>query len=410
MIVSVLGLGYIGLPTAVMFASHGIQVYGMEPKEEICNKLNLGEATFEEGALAGLLKQAVNKGMLRCDTVLKPADVYIIAVPTPIYENKRADVSYVEQATKNVASLLKKGHLVIIESTISPRLTETMVKPLLEMSGLKAGEDFFLAYCPERVMMGSIIYELENNARIIGGYNEASAQKAQALYKIFVKGEIYLTDLLTAEICKLTENIYRDVNIALANDLAMICEELGCNVWKVVEFANKHPRVHMHLPGPGVGGHCLAVDPWYLIEHVDGNAKLIRNAREINDQMPQFVADKVRKILPEGGKVVILGVAFKADVDDLRESPILHLIENLKQDFEVRVVDPHIEAYNLDIYDTVKDTNLLLLGVNHSIFNTYDMENICARMKQKNILDTRNFYDSKKLEALGFKVCKLGVK
>lgn len=406
--ISIIGLGYIGLPTAAMFAANGVKVRGVEIKEEICRSINSGNIHIHEPHLKELVQQAVLKGMITCSTRLESVEAYIIAVPTPITENQKADLSYICAAAEQISAVIKKGDLVIIESTVSPGCSVNLVKPILESGGLKAGVDFYLAHCPERVMLGRVIYELAHNSRIIGGINHESAEKARELYAAFVKGEMYLTDINTAELCKLVENTYRDVNIALANELAKICERLDCNVWEVIEFANKHPRVHMHHPGPGVGGHCLAVDPWFIVQAAPEEAKLISLARQINDGMPEYIYQRIRKILDPGSRIFILGCTYKADVDDVRESPISLLSKCLKQDYQVEIYDPYIAEYSGNIYEMCRGMDMMIIGVNHHQFKNIDWELVAKNVRQKKIMDTRNFLNVRQLQHLGFEIYSVG--
>lgn len=406
--ICIIGLGYIGLPTAAMFATHGVKVRGVDVKKQICDKINEGLIHIEEPYLADLVKQAVLNGMISCSTATCTSDAFIIAVPTPITKDRRADLSYVENAGIEIAKVLKKGDLVILESTVSPRCTIDVLAPILEKSGLKAGEDFYLAHCPERVLPGQIIYELENNNKIIGGINPESAEKAKDLYLNFVKGEIFLTDTVTAELCKLMENTFRDVNIALANELAKICERLGCNAWEVIKYANKHPRVNLHTPGPGVGGHCLAVDPWFIVEAMPEIAKIIELSRQTNDGMPEFIHEKILGLVPEGSKVVVLGCTYKPDVDDIRESPVIHLVDLLKNKYDVEIVDPYVREFNKNIYEVSNNADIIILGVHHKQFRNLNFEVLGKIMKQLILLDTRNYYDRAMVEKFGFKYYLIG--
>lgn len=400
--VCIIGLGYIGLPTAAMFATHGVKVKGVDIKQKICDTINDGYIHIKEPYLADLIKQSVIKGMITCSTKIEPTESYIIAVPTPITKTKKADLTYVADAAEKIAKVLKKGDLVILESTVSPRCTTDILKPILEKSGLKAGDDFYLAHCPERVLPGQIIYELEHNNRIIGGINPESAEKARDLYSVFVKGEIFLTDTLTAELSKLMENTFRDVNIALANELAKICEQLGCNAWDVIKYANKHPRVNLHSPGPGVGGHCLAVDPWFIVDAIPQMSEIIELCRKTNDSMPEHVAWRVSKLVPEKSKIVILGCTYKADVDDCRESPILALADILREKYDIVLVDPYIEDYNKNVYEAAYNADLIILGVNHKQFKSLNFDVLGKVMRRQIILDTRQFYDRETVEQSGF--------
>lgn len=406
--ICIIGLGYIGLPTAAMFASHGVKIMGVDLHQYICDTINEGKIHIEEPYLDQIVKQSVLRGMLSASTRVEKCKNYIIAVPTPIAENKRADLSCVVNAAMQVYPLLEPGNLVILESTVSPRCTEDILVPLLEKSGLKAGVDFYVAHCPERVLPGKIIYELEHNNRIIGGITIESAIKARDLYSTFVKGEMFITDATTAELCKLMENTYRDVNIALANELAMICEKLGINSWEVVKYANKHPRVNLHQPGPGVGGHCLAIDPWFIVESTPEIAKIIELSRIVNDSMPMYVSIKVEKLLKKGSKIVILGCTYKPDVDDMRESPIMKLVEILEKQYHINIVDPFIKKYNNNVYEVCNDADLVILGVNHKQFSTIDFQVLSKVVKNKLFLDTRNFFNKARVEDGGFKYILLG--
>lgn len=406
--VAVLGLGYIGLPTTAMFASHGVRVLGVDVEEETCRIVNNGGVHIEEPFLADIIKEEVSKGMIRCSMEVSPSDAFIIAVPTPITNEQTADLSYVVSAGESVAKVLKHGDLVILESTVSPRCTVDVLMPVLEKSGLKAGEDFYLAHCPERVLPGQIIYELKHNNRIIGGVNLESAKKARDLYSVFVEGEMYLTDTITAELCKLMENTFRDVNIALANELAKICERLGTNAWDVIKFANKHPRVNLHSPGPGVGGHCLAIDPWFVVEAAPDISPIIELARNTNDSMPKYVAEKVNGLVPYGSKVVVLGCTYKPDIDDLRESPIMDLVELLGDNYKVVIVDPFVDSYNIDVYDAAKDADLVILGVHHQRFAEINLTQLAKVVKKPVLLDTRNYFSKSGAEKAGFEYHLLG--
>lgn len=406
--VCIIGLGYIGLPTAAMFATHGVKVTGIDIKKEICELINEGKIHIEEPYLADLVKQAAINKTIFCQSALEPAESFIIAVPTPITCDKKADMFSVISAGEAIAKVLKNGDLVILESTVSPGCTADILKPVLEKSGLRAGKDFYLAHCPERVLPGRILYELEHNNRIIGGIDPESAQKAKDLYSIFVKGEFFLTDTITAELCKLMENTYRDVNIALANELAKICEKLCCNAWDVIKYANKHPRVNIHNPGPGVGGHCLAVDPWFIVESAPELAVIIKSARNTNDGMPGHIYEKVKSMVNINDRIVILGCTYKADVDDIRESPILHLAHLLEENYSVNIVDPYISRFSSNVYEACNNADLIILGVNHKQFRQLNFEVISKIVNQRKLIDTRNFFDQNELAGIGFEVYCIG--
>lgn len=401
--ICILGLGYIGMPTAAMFASNGYSIVGVDVNEEVVNQLNKGEVTIEEPYLGELVKQVVSENKLRASVKPEIADVFIIAVPTPIKEDKSADMTYVVSATKMIVPYLKKGDTIILESTSPPGTVEQLMLPILKESGLNLYEDLYIAHSPERVIPGKILIELVENNRIVGGINEASSQKVKHLYEAFVKGEIFLTDATTAEMCKLMENTFRDVNISLANELALICEQMGINAWDVIEFSNKHPRVTIHQPGPGVGGHCLAVDPWFIVEKYPDTAQMIRLARETNDGMSLHVFKRLKAILGslKNKTITILGITYKPDIDDLRESPILHLVDLLEEieGIKIKLVDPYVKTYvNLtdDMEDALVNTDIVLLGVNHTNFKEINFGAIKVP-----VFDTRNFVPNEQRELLG---------
>lgn len=410
---TVIGLGYIGLPTAAMFASNGVHVLGYDVNQRVVDALNKGEITIEEPYLDDLVNQVVTSGRLKASTQMEESDVFIIAVPTPILANKGADMSYVASATEAIVPHLRKGNIVVLESTSPPGSTEDIIVPILKKSGLNIGEDVFVAHSPERVIPGRILIELVENNRIVGGINEASTVAVKKLYEIFVKGEIFATDSKTAEMCKLMENTFRDVNIALANELAKLCENMGINAWEVIELSNKHPRVNLHQPGPGVGGHCLAVDPWFIVEK-DETAKIIKLARQTNDSMPEHVMARIQKLCPEGHeKVAILGLTYKPNIDDMRESPLVDLVNELKghTSYTLAQHDPYAPQNGElveNVYDAVKDADLLVLGVHHDAFKDLDFDKIASLMKQKKVFDTRNFFNEAALKAKGFDVTILG--
>lgn len=413
--ICVIGIGYIGLPTAAMFAQSGYDVVGVDINENVVNQLNKGHITIEEPELGELVSAMVNLGSLKASTNPCESDYFIIAVPTPIDSNKKADLNYVISACNKIVPYLKKGNVVILESTSPVGTTEDIIKPILEKSGLVVGVDLCLGYCPERVIPGKILKELINNSRIIGGINEVSAEKIKYLYESFVAGEIYLTDSKTAEMCKLMENTYRDVNIALANELTKICESVDINVWDVIKYCNKHPRVNIHNPGPGVGGHCLAIDPWFLVDKFPDLAKIIELSRTTNDSMPYFVFNKIESIINEEKckKVItILGITYKANIDDIRESPIIKIIDLLeKNGYTVKVNDPFVKndnkIYN-NLLDACKDSSILVLAVDHDDFKKLPIEDIKQVMGYNIILDLRNFLDEETILSNGFKYALLG--
>lgn len=392
-----IGLGYIGLPTSIMFAKHGVDVLGVDIKQEAVDSLNSGKIHIEEPGLQEALEEVIGKGTFKAATEPEEADAYIIAVPTPNKDDefKSCDISIVMSGVKSIVPLLKKGDTVIVESTIAPRTMDDHVAPYLEEQGFKIGEDIFLVHCPERVLPGQIMHELIYNNRIVGGMTPACVEAGKKVYGTFVQGEMIETNAKTAEMSKLMENTYRDVNIALANELAKICNELDINVHDVIEMANKHPRVNLHTPGPGVGGHCLAVDPYFIIAEAPEKSPLIKLARDINVSMPQYVVDYTKEILEklEGDKVTVFGLTYKGDVDDIRESPAFDIYELLRKDGSMNVVayDPHVKLdwVEKDVKKAVADSSLVLVLSDHSEFKEMDDSDF-STMKDKNIFDTKN--------------------
>ena len=414
--ICIIGLGYIGLPTAAMFANAGHEVVGVDKNPRIVDALNRGEVIITENGLAEFVAEVMRSGRLRATMAPESADAFIVSVPTPIKDDKTSDMRFVESATRELAAVLKKGDLVILESTSPVGTVDSLMKPILEeISGLKAGEDFSLGHSPERVIPGHILDELVNNNRIAGGYDKNSAHRIAELYASFVKGEITETDARTAEMCKLSENTFRDINIAYANELAKICEAQGVNVWELIKLCNKHPRVNILQPGPGVGGHCIAVDPWFIVEKEPSLATMIRDARLTNDSMPAYTTERAAEILKgiESPKVCVLGVTYKPDVDDMRESPVLELIERLREKgCTVAAHDPFVagrrEDILADLSEAAKDADLLVLGVNHSQYRQLDFTALAGIVRNKNFFDTRNFADASAAVAAGFKYFLLG--
>lgn len=362
--IAVIGLGYIGLPTAAMFASRKVKVIGVDVNRYAVDTINSGGIHIIEPDLDIVVRAAVSEGYLRATTVPEPADAFLVAVPTPfVGEDHQPDLSYIEAASLAIAPVLVPGNLVILESTSPVGATEQMAawlaaaRPDLSFPQ-DAGEesDIRIAHCPERVLPGKVMQELVHNDRIIGGLTPRCSSAAQQLYRIFVEGECVVTGARTAEMAKLTENSFRDVNIAFANELSVICDQLGIDVWELIRLANRHPRVNILQPGPGVGGHCIAVDPWFIVTRTPEHSRIIRTAREVNDDKPKWVLDKVAvsvdKLVREGQRdraairIACYGLAFKPDIDDLRESPALHIAQTLEEDFGERllVVEPNIEA------------------------------------------------------------------
>lgn len=376
--VVMVGLGYIGLPTAALIASRDIKVTGVDISQEVVDTINQGKIHIVEPDLDGLVHHVVKEGYLKASTKPVEADVYLIAVPTPFKNNYEPDLSYVESATRAILPTLKKESLVIIEST-SPVGTTEKMKALIYKERPELTNTIYMAYCPERVLPGNVIYELEHNDRAIGGINEASTEKAVAFYKYFVKGELHKTNSQTAEMCKLVENSSRDVQIAFANELSIICDKANINVWELINLANKHPRVNILQPGTGVGGHCIAVDPWFIVSEFPEESKIIRSAREINNYKTEWVIEKIKNTalqfkLDNGrdAKIACMGLAFKPNIDDLRESPALLVTETLiRDDFNVLAVEPNVRSHNSIELFTIEDasnSDIIVFLVRHNDF------------------------------------------
>lgn len=387
--ICVIGLGYIGLPTAAVFARSGVDVVGVDVNPNTVDMINTGKAHIVEADLDELLHSVIEKDSLKASLQAEEADAYLIAVPTPFKGDHEPDLAYVEAATRSIAPYVKEGSLLVLESTVPPGATEKMVewleeeRPDLKEKG-GAGVAYFAAHCPERVLPGRVLIELVSNDRIIGGITPSCSEKAQALYEIFVQGDCVITTARTAELAKLTENSFRDVNIAFANELSLICDELDINVWELISLANRHPRVNILQPGPGVGGHCIAVDPWFIVDAAPEQAKIIRAAREINDDKPNWVIDKVRQAAKETGKerpvIACLGLAFKPDIDDLRESPALMITEQITHERlgEIITAEPNINVQTqrlsklgvplVMIDSAIKVADIIVILVNHKEF------------------------------------------
>lgn len=375
-----IGLGYIGLPTAALVASKGRDTIGVDINPDIVNIINSGKVHIIEPDLNKLVKSVVDQNKLKATLVPEVSDVYLIVVPTPFKENHMPDISYVEVATESIIPLLKEGDLYIIEST-SPVGTTEMMADLIWRQRPELKGKIFIAYCPERVLPGNVIYELENNDRIIGGIDKPSAEKASEFYKLFVKGELYSTDTKTAEMCKLTENSSRDVQIAFANELSMVCEKAGINVWELISLANKHPRVNILQPGCGVGGHCIAVDPWFIISNYPEESQLIKKARDINDYKAEWCINKIIETAvsfkEKNGMfpvIACMGLAFKPDIDDLRESPAKYISSKIfeKLDSNVLIVEPNLvnhKQFKLENAQTAYDkADIIVWLVRHKEF------------------------------------------
>ena len=392
MSVSVIGLGYIGLPTAALLASEGYMVKGMDVNEHVVETINKGEIHIVEPDLDAYVRSAVANGTLKAYSTVQAADIYIICVPTPFYtdsELPKPNVDYVREAAESISPHVKGGDIVILEST-SPVGTTEMVRDILQKDGVDTGA-ISIAYCPERVLPGRIMAELVDNARVIGGIDSQSVEVVAAFYRTFVNGEILETEAKTAEMCKLTENSFRDVNIAFANELSVLCDNNGVDVWELIKLANHHPRVNILQPGTGVGGHCIAVDPWFIVSQDPENSRIIKSAREINDSKPEWVVDKIKATADSLStkKIACLGLAFKPDIDDLRESPAVRVVESLiEQGYEVACVEPNInehKKYNLiDIKIAIGQFDVIALLVDHKDFSS---DIILSELESKGTLD-----------------------
>lgn len=396
--ICVIGLGYIGLPTASLLGTKGYEVLGIDVSDKVVDTINRGEIHIVEPDLDLLVKSAVNSGKLKASKTPSEADVFIIAVPTPFKEGYKPDLSYVESATRAIAPFVKKGNLVILESTSPVGTTDDCVAAILKDYGHDIVNDVFIAHCPERVLPGRILIELIQNDRIVGGINEKSTEVASSFYREFVSGAVLETNAKTAELSKLTENSFRDVNIAFANELSIICDQEHIDVWELIRLANRHPRVNILQPGPGVGGHCIAVDPWFIIDRAGDKARLIRAAREVNDSKPKWVIDKVLAKAQKFKRPTIacLGLAFKADVDDLRESPAIEIVRELKHlnVGDLLVCEPHIkgsEEFELvSMKDAVERADIVLILVDHKPFKALTS----SQLIEKVVIDTRGITKS----------------
>lgn len=407
--ISVVGLGYIGLPTAALLASRGIKVQGVDTATHVVDTISRGQVHIVEPDLDGLVQKVVSSGNLSASAIMTRADVFIIAVPTPLREDRRPDTVYVETAARNVATVLEPGNLIILESTVPVGTTERIAEQLRDLrpdlsfpgDGTTA-PDVHIAYCPERVLPGRVLTELIHNDRCIGGLTPDCASAACEVYRVFLEAECFETNARTAEMVKLTENAYRDVNIAFANELSVICDSLDIDVWKMIELANRHPRVDILQPGPGVGGHCIAIDPWFIVHSAPEQAKLIKAAREINEAKPGYVLDKVGRALNGNGaaSIACLGLAFKPNVDDLRNSPALDIVEALGRVHGANVVavEPYIDTAPeslvecgvrlTDARSAIESSDIVLLLVDHREFHNIDPGDLAA----KTVIDTRGLW------------------
>ncbi len=426
--ICVLGLGYIGLPTATMFATHGIEVHGVDVNPRVVESLQAGKIHIHEPGLQSLFEEAIKSGRLTVSSQPVEADAFIIAVPTPFQHEKfgeyngirfkLADMRAVTSATEAILPVLRKGNLVILESTSPPRTTVELVAPILTRSTLQAGTDFHLCYSPERVLPGQILRELVDNARVIGGVTPESARAGRDLYATFVKGEIHETDATTAEMVKIMENTTRDVNIAIANEFARLAEKFGVDVWEAIRLANLHPRINILNPGPGVGGHCISVDPWFFVEAAPEFSSLIYQARKVNDEQPNFVVEKVRRAIGElkNKKIAALGLAYKPDVDDLRESPAVEVIHLLQKEgaivhaWEPFAPNAKLEGVDMasDLDSALKDADAILLLVSHSQFRTLNPVSIASKTKARIAIDTVNVWKPEQWQSTGFVLHRLG--
>lgn len=396
--INVIGLGYIGLPTALMFAAHGNEVVGTDYNAAIVEKLQAGELSFEEKGLPELFQSAVASG-IQFTTAYQKTDLYIVAVPTPYDKaSKRIDPRYVVGAVQDVMQVCPKGATVVVESTISPGTIDRFVRPVVEAAGFTIGEDIHLVHAPERIIPGNMVYELQHNSRTIGADEPAIGEKVKAAYATFCQGEIVVTDIRTAEMTKVVENTFRDINIAYANELAKICRSDGMDVYEIIRIANKHPRVNILNPGPGVGGHCISVDPWFLVGDYPMLAKLIKCARLTNDSMPEFVLGRITDVMRERGitdarRVGLYGLTYKEDVDDVRESPTLQMLENLERHLaagQVKIYDPMVKRdlvpnqyHDFDAF--LRDVDLVVILVGHS-----ELKAQMDKLRDKVVLDTRH--------------------
>lgn len=403
--ICIVGLGYIGLPTAAVFAKAGLQVTGVDVNPKAVDSINKGKAHIVEVDLDGLLQGVVSAGRLKAQTIPEKSDAFIIAVPTPFTDTLKPDLSYIEAATRSIAPYIEAGNLIVLESTVPPGATNQMVAWLEEerpdLKG-RCGTKYFAAHCPERVLPGRVLIELVQNDRIIGGITNDCAVRAEALYDVFLKGECFLTNARTAELAKLSENAFRDVNIAFANELSLIADKLDIDVWELIRLANRHPRVNILQPGPGVGGHCIAVDPWFIVDSATEEARLIRTAREVNDSKPEHVIKKVKKAAAKfkDPTIACFGLVFKADIDDLRTSPALMITERLASELDCRIlaVEPNIEALptklaelkveRAELTDAIEEADILVLLVDHKPFKRISG----GKMSEKIVIDTRGIW------------------
>jgi UDP-N-acetyl-D-mannosaminuronic acid dehydrogenase len=396
--VCVMGLGYIGLPTAAILARRGYDVRGVDIRSDVVDTINRGEIHIHEPGLAELVEEVVRAGRLQASTTPCEADVFFICVPTPFISDKSPDLSYVRAASETIRPYVKSGNVIILESTSPPKTTEKIVVPLAVPEGYEVGVDVFVAYCPERVLPGRILVEAVENDRIVGGVTPVCTQLCRQFYETFVTGNVLTTNAITAEITKLTENAFRDVNIAFANELSMLADHLGADPFEIIELANRHPRVNVLRPGPGVGGHCISVDPWFLAHAAPEHSSLIRTARMVNDDKPQFVVDQVRRLVGAKSGVVVgcLGLSYKADVDDFRESPSLEIVRCLQDAriAEVLACDPYAspetcpEVTLTSLSELLRRSDIVVLLTDHASFRDLSPGEFAG----KQLVDTRGVW------------------
>ncbi|WP_144937399.1 nucleotide sugar dehydrogenase [Paenibacillus sp. 32O-W] len=395
--INVLGLGYIGLPTAVLFASKGFDVHGVDGNPEIIESLRRKEINIKEKGLHELLIDVFNNQKIKFSTTPVESDVFIIAVPTPTNIDKTANLNYVLNAINSILKYLRKGNLIIIESTVPPGTIETKIIPLLESTKLSVGEDLFISHCPERILPGNLLQEMIKNDRVVGGINEISASMTVELYKCYSEGKIHVTDLTTAEMVKLMENAYRDVNIAFANEVARIAEKINVDIWEAIKIANSHPRVNILQPGPGVGGHCIAVDPYFLIQIAPKEAKVIAAARDTNNNTSNYIVELIKKSIEhiENPLISIFGLTYKAGVADIRESPAIKIVNSLlDQKYRLSIYDPLVNVYDKiqkpTVEEAANESDCLVFITDHAEFKRLDFSKIKERVRTKIIVDTRN--------------------
>ncbi|QLH74230.1 MAG: nucleotide sugar dehydrogenase [Methanomassiliicoccales archaeon] len=417
--ICVIGLGYIGLPTALLFANNGFNVSGCDINQNIVNLINSKKPPFNEEELLERLENAIDSGKLRAYTYPMASDVYIITVQTPYKEEIcNAELGFLNNAVESIKPILKDGDLVIVESTIPPGTT---LGPVCDaLASIRNEKKIFIAHVPEHALVGKLFFELINNSRLIGGVDPESTDRAADLYSKVVKGKLIKTDATTAELVKIMENTYRDVNIALANELAKYAESIGVNIWEAIDAANKHPRVNIHRPGPGVGGECIAVDPLFLLNNDKVDMPLVRAARSVNDSMPQFVVNKIEKILSKSGQkqpmIALLGLSFKANVSDSRNSPskdICHILD--QKGIRYKAYDPHAAKGTVNnqvdnLMDALKGADLAVVLVDHDDFLRMCPKTIKGFMRTPVIFDTKNCLDHSEYRHAGFKTCLLGYK